>query len=296
VELRALDRTCRAPVLRRRGPAVETVEDELAVEEPLEVRLATGEEEPPRSVAVTLRTPGHDFELVAGFLYSEGVLTDGRSLRSLRYCPGEGPQQYNIVEAGVRPGPGVDLSTLSRAIFTSSSCGLCGRAALEMVRNRVRAKPRGSRRWSSEELEGLPSELSRSQKLFVGTGGTHGAGLFDGPGAPRLVREDVGRHNAVDKVVGALLLAGSLPASETLLLVSGRTSFELAQKAALAGIPVLASVGAPSSLAVELCREMGMTLVGFLGPKRFNVYTGAERIEGSTPDVPLPSPGASAGR
>jgi len=273
--------TTRVPVFEVCDGRPRYRDDELATEEPLEIRVLT-----PSAgrwtchrVAVTLRTPGHDFELAAGFLYTEGVVPDRRAIARIAYCtdPGE-PQHYNVVNVYLAPGVPFDPERLSRHVFMNSSCGICGKAALELVQAVCPRPPVGDLRLSSDFLQSLPEALRSAQRIFARTGGLHASALFDQGGRLTLLREDVGRHNAMDKLVGALLLEGRLPASNTVVLVSGRASFELVQKALMAGIPVLAAVGAPSSLAVDLARAFGMTLIGFLREGRFNVYTGVERI------------------
>jgi FdhD protein len=256
-------------------------EDEAASEEPLEVRVVPegGQDTAPVRIAVTLRTPGADFELAAGFLVTEGLLRTPRDVRRIDYCtdPGE-PQHHNIVNVELAPGVPFDRDRFRRNFFTSSSCGICGKAALEQVRTAVEHPPIGRFRTPRDLLVSLPGRIVPGQRVFDRTGGLHAAALFRPDGELLLLREDVGRHNALDKVVGARFLAGSLPDSNTVLLVSGRAGFELVQKTAVAGIPFLAAIGAPSSLAIELAREQGMTLVGFLREGRFNVYCGAERV------------------
>ncbi len=257
--------------------------DELATEEPLEIRVSyiDAGTERRQSIAVTMRTPGNDFELAAGFLYSEGVISGPEAIDQIAYCTDvDGPQMYNIVTVHLRPGVPFDPDRLSRNVYTTSSCGVCGKTSLELVRTVCPNRPIGDFRLRPEILLGLPETLARAQPVFARTGGLHASALFDAGGKLLLVREDVGRHNAMDKLIGALLLAGKLPASNTVVLVSGRASFELVQKAVMAGIPVLAAVGAPSSLAVELAREFDLTLIGFLRGDRFNVYSGAGRING----------------
>lgn len=263
------------------GESVERA-DALAAEEPLEIRVVAeldGSRER-HSVAVTMRTPGNDFELAAGFLCGEGMLRHRSDVWRIDYCDASSsPDPDNVVEVSLSPGVDFDPERLSRHVFTSSSCGVCGRASLEAVRISCPRAPIGTFRLHPQQLLRLPATLREAQPVFSETGGLHAAGLFDGTGRLLVLREDVGRHNAVDKVVGSLLLEERLPGSDRVLLVSGRASFELVQKAVLAGIPVLAAVGAPSSLAVELATEMSMTLVGFLREERFNVYSGADRIE-----------------
>ncbi|WP_115789198.1 formate dehydrogenase accessory sulfurtransferase FdhD [Arthrobacter silvisoli] len=253
-------------------------EDVLAVEEPLEIRLGR------MSFSVTMRTPGDDFDLVAGFLVSEGVIWEPAQLVSLRFCAGEdenGVQTFNVVEAQLRPD--VVLPDTGRKVYTSSSCGICGTDSIEAVRKTLRHDTAGDGlRLPVEAVAALPDRLREAQAVFDKTGGVHAAGLFriheDGSSELLCLREDVGRHNAVDKVVGWALREGKLPLSGTVLQVSGRASFELVQKAALAGIPVLAAVSAPSSLAVELAEETGVTLVGFSRRTSLNVYAGSERL------------------
>ena len=248
--------------------------DTLATEEPLEIRVVAG---PTRySIAVTMRTPGHDFELAAGFLFCEGVITGRRDIQQITYCtpPGQ-PQQNNIVNVHLANGVAFDPSRFSRHVYTSSSCGICGKASLEQVRAALPPRPAvpGPIIPADSQLLSLPDKLRQAQVIFTKTGGLHAAALFNPEGELQLLREDVGRHNAVDKLVGTLLLKDALPATEAILLVSGRASFELVQKALMAGIPVLAAVGAPSSLAVDLAREFSLTLIGFLRGDRFNLYT-----------------------
>lgn len=255
-------------------------EDVLAAEEPLEIRL--GHE----AFSVTMRTPGDDFDLVAGFLVSEGVIWQQDQLISLRFCAGEdenGRQTFNVVEAQLRPDVALPDTGLQRHVYTTSSCGICGTASIDAVRKSshfplVGSGEGGALRIGVEILASLPDRLRTGQKIFESTGGVHAAGLFTADGQLLCLREDVGRHNAVDKVVGWALREGRLPLSGTVLQVSGRASFELVQKAALAGIPVLAAVSAPSSLAVELAAETGVTLVGFSRGSNLNVYTHPERI------------------
>ncbi|MBX7445826.1 MULTISPECIES: formate dehydrogenase accessory sulfurtransferase FdhD [unclassified Arthrobacter] len=253
-------------------------EDVLAVEEPLEIRLGR------LSYSVTMRTPGDDFDLVAGFLVSEGVIWAPEQLVSLRFCAGEdenGVQTFNVVEAQLRPD--VPLPDTGRNVYTSSSCGICGTDSIEAVRKSSHYSPRADPlAVDAEVLASLPELLRASQRLFDDTGGVHAAGLFriedDGGASLLCLREDVGRHNAVDKVVGWALREGLLPLAGTVLQVSGRASFELVQKASLAGIPLLSAVSAPSSLAVELAEANGLTLAGFSRGTSFNVYAGVDRV------------------
>jgi len=253
----------------------------VAVEEPLEIRLVEQGPDGTRrhSVAVTMRTPGHDFELTAGFLFSESLLSRTDDLVELSYCQGDDPQHYNIVEARLRPGARFDPELLNRNFYTSSSCGVCGKASLEAVEVRGCSTLAGDDiRVDPAVIRRLPDALMEGQRVFDRTGGLHAAGLFTPDGAALTIREDVGRHNAVDKVVGAAFLAEDLPRSGHVLTVSGRTSFEIIQKALAAGIAFVVAVGAPSSLAVDLAGEFGMTLVGFAKDSGFNIYTGKHRV------------------
>lgn len=266
----------------------------MAVEEPLEIRLdflLDGARET-RSVAVTMRTPGYDFELAAGFLFSEGILEARRQVREITYCRGgEGrgsPQEYNVLSVFLQDDVIPDTDLLTRNFYTSSSCGVCGKASIEAVEIKgCRILPEGVPRVEAGIIGGLPDRLFEGQKAFQKTGGLHAAGLFDVSGTMELLREDVGRHNAVDKVVGHGFLEGTLPWREKILVVSGRTSFEIIQKSLVAEIPVVVAVGAPSSLAVELARSFNLTLVGFARGGGFNLYSGGDRIlkwEGSSYD------------
>jgi FdhD protein len=236
-----------------------------------------------------MRTPGDDFDLATGFLVSEGVLGAANEVASVVYCAGatvDGANTYNVVDVRLAPGVVVPDITLERNVYTTSSCGLCGKASLDAVRTTARWAV-GSRagggtappvRLGPELLAALPDRLRAAQAVFDRTGGLHAAALFTAGGELTDVREDVGRHNAVDKLVGRALRDGQLPLGDRVLMVSGRASFELAQKAVMAGIPVLAAVSAPSSLAVDLARETGLTLIGFLRGTSMNVYAGEERV------------------
>ncbi|RIH86479.1 Sulfurtransferase FdhD [Calidithermus roseus] len=250
--------------------------DELVSEEPLEIRLlAAGQR---RTLAVTLRTPGQDFELAAGFLFAEGVIGGRDVIRRIAYCtdPGEA-QQYNIVNVELRGESLPDLERLERHFYTTSACGVCGKAGLEQLRLRGQRPLADASRIRAEVLPQLPQKLRRAQGLFERTGGLHAAALFDLEGNLLALREDVGRHNALDKLIGWALLEGKLPLEEKVVLVSGRASYELCQKALAAGVPILAAISAPSSLAVELARQFNLTLVGFLR-ESFNIYSAPERI------------------
>ena len=247
--------------------------DDLAAEEPLEIRVGDA------VVTMTMRTPGDDFELAAGFLYGEGII-DGRD-HVARISYGRGPdgcRTGNIVEVALHRQSGVDFSASQRHFFAASGCGICGRTSIEALRSREVPRPNKAFAVASELLIRLPAVLRSAQRVFGRTGGLHAAGLFDADGALGHVREDIGRHNAVDKVVGAALMEDELPLSECILLVSGRGGFEIVQKALVAGVPILASVSAPSSLAVRMARDGGLTLVGFLRDSRFVVYSHPDRL------------------
>jgi FdhD protein len=261
----------------RVADADSTVEtDVLAVEEPLEIRLGcdVDQRRVRASVSITMRTPGHDSELAVGFLFTEGILTEPEQVASAHAC---GPGNVTCVE--LRPGVAVDLTRLQRNFYTTSSCGVCGKTSLEAVRlPAARRLPMDRPVIEAVVIQRLPAALRAEQTAFDRTGGLHASALFDPTGKLLCLREDVGRHNALDKLIGAQFLAGRTPLGDSVLLVSGRASFELVQKAIVAGIPILAAVGAPSSLAVSLAQEHGLTVVGFVRPNRFNVYTGPQRI------------------
>ncbi|MFE4618121.1 formate dehydrogenase accessory sulfurtransferase FdhD [Streptomyces sp. NPDC056747] len=269
--------TERRRVMRIRDGAVNTRPDTLVAEEPLEIRLNG------QPIAITMRTPGDDFALAAGFLVSEGVLAAASDVRNIVYCAGatdDGRNTYNVVDVQLAPDVVVPDITLERNVYTTSSCGLCGKASLDAVRTTARFPIADTPpvRIAPALLSVLPERLRAAQRVFDSTGGLHAAALFTEDGELLDVREDVGRHNAVDKLVGRALREGLLPLERAVLLVSGRASFELAQKAVMAGIPVLAAVSAPSSLAVDLAAETGLTLVGFLRGANMNVYAGEHRI------------------
>ena len=268
--------TSRTPVLRIRGPVRATRPDTVAAEEPLEIRLGGS------ALAVTMRTPGDDFDLVHGFLATEGVIGSADDLAGLRYCNSvddEGRNTYNVVDVDLAPGVAAPDTSLERNFYTSSSCGVCGKASIDAIRTKTSYDVAGDvTRLPLQVLLTLPDRLRAAQQVFDKTGGLHAAGLFTTAGELVALREDVGRHNAVDKVIGDGVRGGRLPLAGHVLMVSGRASFELTQKAAMAGILVLAAVSAPSSLAVELAREVGITLIGFLRGDGCNVYTCQERL------------------
>ncbi len=254
------------------GEGRSTMADAIAVEEPLEIRVGG------RSVAVTMRTPGHDAELATGFLMTEGVIRSAKDIIEVAHCEsGQARQTGNVVNVFLAAGVQVDFQRLTRHVFASSSCGLCGKTAIDAV---IQNHPPvdSSLRISATILELLPEKLRTSQKAFDATGGLHAAAIFDNTGRMLVAREDVGRHNAVDKVIGWALQQGMTPLNGLVLLVSGRVSYEIVQKALAAGLPLICAVSAPTSLAVELARESGLTLVGFLRGRTMNLYSGVWRV------------------
>lgn len=266
-------------VLTVEGGQVRWRSDQLATEEPLEIRLLAGEQR--FTVAITMRTPGHDFELAAGFLYAEGVLAEPQAISRITYCidPQVDPEQrYNIVNVELRATTLPEVHHLERHFTTTSACGVCGKASLDALTTRGYQPPRGTLTVSPRLLASLPESLRQAQGLFRSTGGLHAAALFDARGQLVTVREDVGRHNALDKLVGSALLQGQLPLDEHIVLLSGRASYELLQKSVAAGLPVVCAVSAPSSLAVAIARQFEVTLVGFLRGDRCNVYSGHQRL------------------
>jgi len=253
--------------------------DSLATEEPMEIRLqAPGGSE--RTVAVTMRTPGRDFELAAGFLFGEGVLADREQVHRISYCTDpdlDEEQRYNVVTVGLT-GPLPEMPAMDRHFLVNSACGVCGKESLDALRLRGCAPMVPGPALDRAVMWELPERLRSAQAVFAKTGGLHAAGLFTASGDVLAVREDVGRHNAVDKLVGWAFLTGQLPLDGHVLMVSGRASYEIMQKALAARVPVVAAVSAPSSLAVELAKDFGMTLVGFVRGRRFNVYADEGRI------------------
>jgi FdhD protein len=291
-------------VARFSGTEARSAIDLLAVEEPLECQLEYGPAEDRRvkSISVTMRTPGHDSELAAGFLMTEGVVRDSVDIEGIRYVAGrlnpveeetrdersqEGttvlPYQpeRNVVRVELLPGVSVSLANLERNFYTTSSCGICGKASLLALRTVCPPRAVNEFQVAAEVLYSLPARLREAQNVFDKTGGLHASGLFDSSGHLFSSREDVGRHNAVDKLLGAEFLADRTPLRDRVLMLSGRASFELLQKALMGGIPMVVSVGAPSSLAVQVARDFNITLVGFLRADHFNVYHGANRVIGS---------------
>ena len=273
--------TSRYRIVRMADGVATARPDSLAAEEPLEIRVGG------RPLTVTMRTPGNDFDLARGFLVSEGVVAADSDIAAIRYCAGataDGGNTYNVLDVVLADGVPIPDVSVDRNFYTTSSCGLCGKASLDAVRTiskwRVDLDPL---RLDAAKIATLPAKLRAAQPVFDRTGGLHAAALFDATGDLCCVREDVGRHNAVDKVVGWALDQRRLPLTGTTLMVSGRASFELVQKAVMAGIPALAAVSAPSSLAVDLAREMGLTLIGFLRGSSMNVYSAVERIPSGEP-------------
>jgi FdhD protein len=292
--------TSQAIVDRFTGDQAHTTTDTLAVEEPLELQLAYGPlgSRQVKSISVTMRTPGHDFELVAGFLLTEGIVSNSADISKISYVAGPsnevrsqpvGPNttvlpyqpEKNIVRVDLAADVTVSMANLERNFYTTSSCGICGKASLLALRTVCPPRAANSLKVAANLLYSLPERLRAGQDVFERTGGLHASGLFDADGHLHSIREDVGRHNAVDKLMGAEFLADRIPLRQRLLLLSGRASFELLQKALMGGIPMVVSVGAPSSLAVAVAKEFDITLIGFLRGDYFNVYHGAERISGS---------------
>lgn len=274
----------RTTVQRVVGTGLARATDLLAVEAPLEISLEYGpaSQRQTHTLAVTMRTPGHDAELVAGFLLSEGIISGPADIESLAHHadPRRPKERGNVLRAALAPGVALELDRLERHFYTTSSCGVCGKTSIDAVKavSCPVPPPADSPRVSASLIHQLPQRQRAAQQVFEQTGGLHATALFSAEGELLKLREDVGRHNAFDKVVGAALLAGELPLGQHILLLSGRASFELVQKAALAGVAILAAVGAPSSLAVEAAEEFGLTLLGFVRNDRFNIYTHEARI------------------
>lgn len=272
------------------GAVTEDSPDVLAVEEPLEIRIGLSDNTH-RAISITMRTPGDDGELAAGFLFTEGILTAPDQIKQIRHCglkigkvtstlDRASALNSNTIRVDLNGGVDVDFKRLERHFYTSSSCGVCGKSSIDALRNSGAKKliDLENPKLRAELINALPERLRASQDVFDQTGGLHASALFTIDGELDIVREDVGRHNALDKVIGAKFLENNLPLTDRILLVSGRASFELVQKALMAGIPTMVAVGAPSSLAVELAEEFGMTLVGFVRDGSFNVYSGKARI------------------
>jgi FdhD protein len=275
-----MDKARQVSIVKIAGDSARTVQDQLAIEEPLEIRLAFDDRV--QNLAVTMRTPGHDADLALGFLFTEGIIAGASEVDSAEHvfaACSENKQNTFLVKLKKDMVP--NLGKAERNFYTTSSCGVCGKASIEAIR--TVSVFENVTPWVGDGIDSalileLPERLAREQAVFAETGGLHAAALFDRTGCLLMVREDVGRHNAVDKLIGAAMMDGKLPLAGTVLLLSGRASFELVQKAAMAGIPVIAAVGAPSSLAVSLAEEFGITLIGFLRNSRFNIYSGAHRV------------------
>lgn len=255
--------------------------DTLAVEEPLEIRVGIGKQH--RAISITMRTPGADAELAAGFLFTEGILESKNQIKTIKHC-GKFPNNQNTIRVDLTENTQIDFKRLERNFYTTSSCGVCGKSSLEAltVAGAERILQSDLTKISPEIIHDLPETLRKNQTVFDETGGLHAAALFDFAGNLLDLKEDVGRHNAVDKLIGGQFLDDKLPLAGKILFLSGRASFELVQKAVMAQIPVICAVGAPSSLAVEAAREFNITLLGFVRENRFNVYYGGERIEART--------------
>ncbi len=269
-----------ATIIKVNGAVTEQA-DLLAVEEPLEIRLGYGppQDRQQRTISVTMRTPGQDFELALGFLFTEGVIRSYQEVESIHYCHDKGqPHQENVVRVELSAGVTVDWHRLQRNFYTSSSCGVCGKTSLEAVRMICPTPSLNHFTIDEKVIHQAPDFLRQAQLVFAYTGGLHAAGLFDTQGHLLLWREDVGRHNALDKLIGACLIQHRLPLAHTFVLLSGRVSFELVQKALMGGIGMIAAVGAPSNLAVQLAQQYHITLLGFVRDQRFNIYSGHDRV------------------
>ena len=268
--------------LKVKGGVFHEKEDHLVTEEPLEIRLGFEREGTvcQKSVSVTMRTPGHDEELALGFLFTEGIIRDFSQVKKMERPPVRHRQaKGNVITVELAGGVGFDFKKLERHFYTTSSCGVCGKTSIEAVEVQGRfVLPEGSPKVGMELIHGLPHKLTENQPVFDCTGGLHAAALFDAGGNLRSIREDVGRHNALDKLIGSAFREGEVPLFGNMVLVSGRIGFELVQKSVVAGLPILAAVGAPTSLAVEMAEEAGLTLIGFLRDGQFNVYSCPERI------------------
>ena len=266
-------------IIKVNGNTVQPKPDMLAVEEPLEIRIVFGPESDrkQKSISITMRTPGNDFELATGFLFTEGIIVNADDVQSIKQCNG---LNENVIVVALKNDIPVQLKNLERNFYTSSSCGVCGKSSIEAVKTvcRLENTDNDELLFSSEILFGLTETLRNSQDIFDFTGGLHGCGIFDASGKLILGREDVGRHNALDKLIGASLSKVSFSLNKYILLLSGRASFELVQKAWMANIRMIAAIGAPSSLAMQMAEECGITLIGFLRNNTFNIYSGAHRI------------------
>ena len=297
-----MSETKELPILRLTGSVALNLKDHVAVEEPLEIRLnypvvrGMHQARNEKTISITMRTPGADFDLALGFLFTEGVIQSLEDIDEIKHCYTPNPESRgNIVKVTIKDGVKVNMPQLERHFYTSSSCGVCGKTSIEALKtqNPFSDSIQSSLELSQEFLYKLPKLLEESQRLFANTGGHHASGLFDIKGDLTLLREDVGRHNALDKIIGACIREGrSMPLDSSILLLSGRASFELIQKAAMGGIPMVAAIGAPSSLAIELAKKSNITLVGFLRAGKMNVYSGSDRVR----IYEMENPGRDAGR
>ena len=265
------------PVIDVNGSDATTRLDPVAIEEPLEVRIGD------RSISVTMRTPGHDEELAVGFLFGEGLISSRDQIKDVTASLGPGVNERNVVSIELANEVSFEIDQLERHFYTTSSCGVCGKTSIEALSRFPIHENKSEASIDPAVVRGLPSRLAEAQDVFRKTGGLHAAALFEPDGSLIGIREDVGRHNAMDKLIGSRVLAGDVPVGDKIVVVSGRASFELAQKAVMAGMSFMAAVGAPSSLAVELASWYGMTLIGFLRDDRFNVYTRPKRVVGNEP-------------
>ena len=260
----------------------EQLEDALAVEEPLEIRISFDRDgrRLQKAISITMRTPGDDESLAAGFLFTEGIIKNRNQIAAIQHCGKPSPDKgiRNTVRVDLSDGVDIDFKRLERHFYTTSSCGVCGKSSIEALQTGISKLTDDGPSISAEIIHELPASGIASQSTFEKTGGLHASVLFDANGNIEAVAEDVGRHNALDKVIGKKFTSGEVPLANSILLVSGRASFELVQKALMAGIPIMAAVGAPSSLAVELAREYGMTLIGFVRDGRFNIYSAEQRV------------------
>ncbi len=272
-------------IIKVKGGEQQEVKDLLAVEEPLEIRLGFGPEHnrDQRSLAITMRTPGHDFELVVGFLFTEGIITSADDFFRIAYCKDEnGEHSPNIVRIELRPTLDMDWDRFARHFYTNSSCGICGKASIESLEGMCKAPIQSDFRIDAKVLHSFNQKMRSAQGIFDHTGALHATALFDQQGHLLHIREDIGRHNALDKIIGAALMEGSLPLKQHVIMLSGRSCFELIQKALMARIPIVAAVGAPSSLAVETAQNFNITLLGFAKNSGFNIYSSPEKIQYET--------------
>jgi FdhD protein len=272
------------PVFKVSGGSLESGNDILAVEEPLEIRLMYGSPDSPvtQNLAVTMRTPGYDKDLALGFIFTEGIITRNADIDRIEHVfTNCSEKNQNIIQVILNDGVVPNLLHAERNFYTTSSCGVCGKTSIQAIRtvSSFAAEPQSYDPIHPDLITSLPDKLAEQQQLFADTGGLHAAALFSNEGELIFIREDVGRHNALDKLIGTSLKAKMLPLTKSILLLSGRASFELVQKAAMASIPIIVAIGAPSSLAVNLAKEFGITLVGFVRKTRFNIYSGEERIK-----------------